>query len=144
MSILNATIAHAPVLAAMHAQAFPEDPWSEAAFISLLAQPGMTALIDERGGFLLLRTILDEAEIITIGVTHPRQGIATRLLQTALACTIATKIHLEAAESNTAALALYTRLGFTPSGRRPAYYPNGTAALTMTLTISPKHRPTTN
>ncbi len=138
MAILQAGPAYAAPLAALHAQAFPEDPWSEASFATLLAQPGMLAYLDDRGGFLLLRAILDEAEIITIGTIHPRQGIGRALMQTGIAYAAANqihKIHLEVAEDNTPARALYAALGFTQTGRRKAYYSNGTAALTLSLTL---------
>jgi ribosomal-protein-alanine N-acetyltransferase len=122
----------------MHAIAFPEDPWSEASLATLLAQPGMHGFIHPQGGFLLLRAILDEAEIITLGAITPRQGIGRALLQAGLTFATAhgiAKIHLEVASPNAAARALYAALGFTPSGRRKAYYPDGSDALTLTLDL---------
>ena len=77
--------AYAAVFAALHVKAFPHDPWNEASFATLLAQPGMHGFLDERGGFLLLRIVLDEAEIITIGAAPRRQGIATALMAQAIA-----------------------------------------------------------
>jgi ribosomal-protein-alanine N-acetyltransferase len=133
--------AHAAILALLHAATFPEDPWTTASFATLLEQPGMFACIDERGGFLLLRIIADEAEIITLGATTKRLGIGRTLLETAIAQTRAAgakKLHLEVAEQNTAARALYASAGFTQTGRRPAYYPDGSAALTLCLAIQPK------
>jgi ribosomal-protein-alanine N-acetyltransferase len=134
MRIIQAGLAHAQALAAMHGLVFPDDAWDAEAFAELLELPGMLALIDEHGGFLLLRTVLDEAEVITLGVIHPRRGIATHLLQAALERTGAVQIHLEVAENNAPALALYARFGFTRTGRRKAYYHDGTDALTLTLT----------
>jgi len=135
MKIIQAGLAHAQALAVMHEAVFPDDPWDTEAFASLLALPGTLALIDEQGGFLLLHEVLDEAEIITLGVLHRRRGIATHLLQAALDRSQATKIHLEVAEDNTPALALYTRFGFAQSGRRKAYYHDGGDALTLTLCL---------
>jgi ribosomal-protein-alanine N-acetyltransferase len=134
MRIIEAGIAHAAALARMHGEAFPADPWDTASFMALLRQPGMLGLIDEAGGFLLLRVVADEAEVITLGVVRPRQGIATHLLQAALdrAKGVA-RVHLEVAEGNAAALALYERFGFTRVGVRKGYYPDGGAALTLTL-----------
>jgi len=128
----------APVFAALHAQAFPHEPWDEASFATMLAQPGMHGFLDERGGFLLLRIVMDEAEIITIGVATPRQGIATALLAQGIAAARAAgvqKIHLEVAEDNTPARALYAAQNFTQTGRRKAYYANGAAALTLALDL---------
>jgi ribosomal-protein-alanine N-acetyltransferase len=130
--------AYAPVFAALHAQAFPHEPWDEASFATMLAQPGMLGFLDERGGFLLLRIVLDEAEIITIGVIPRRQGIATALMMQGIAAARAAgvaKIHLEVAEDNSSARALYARLGFTLTGRRKAYYATGADALTLALDL---------
>jgi len=136
--MIQAGPAHAPLLAALHAAAFPDDPWDEATFATLLEDPHITTLIDERGGFLVLRQILDEAEIITIGATARRQGIGRALIEAALARPGLRVLHLEVAATNAPALALYTALGFTPTGRRRAYYNDGTDALTMSRTPSDK------
>lgn len=136
--MIEAGIAHAPALATLHKTAFPSDPWDAQSFVTLLSQPGMLALIDERGGFILLRMVVDEAEIITIGVTTPRLGLGRALAQAALthaARNHITKIHLEVAAGNTAARALYAALGFTQTGTRRAYYPDGSDALTLTLNL---------
>ncbi len=137
--LIEAGIAHAPALAALHAVAFAEDPWDAASFTALLGQKGTLALIDERGGFLLLRTVLDEAEILTIGVMARRQGIGLRLMQAGIAHVAGhgvVKIHLEVAAGNVAAIRLYERVGFVQTGRRKAYYPDGGDALTMTLDVA--------
>lgn len=136
--IFAASPAHAEVLAAMHVVAFPTDPWSADAFTTLLTQPGVSGLIDPRGGFLLLRAILDEAEILTLGVTAPRQGIGRALLADAIARAAATGVqtlHLEVAAGNDAARALYASFGFQETGRRPAYYADGGDALTLSRSL---------
>lgn len=130
--------AYAPVFAALHEKAFPHEPWDEASFATMLAQPGMHGFISERGGFLLLRIVLDEAEIITIGVILLRQGIATELMAQAIAACRAAgvqKIHLEVAENNAAARAFYAAQKFVQTGRRKAYYADGAAALTLALDL---------
>jgi ribosomal-protein-alanine N-acetyltransferase len=130
--------AYAAVFAVLHAQAFPHDPWNEASFATLLAQPGMHGFLDERGGFLLLRIVLDEAEIITIGAATRRQGIATALMAQAIATARTAgvrKIHLEVAEDNLPARALYAAHNFIETGCRKAYYPNGANALTLALDL---------
>ena len=137
--MISAGLAHAGLLAAMHEQAFPRDPWDAASFAAVLAMPGVAGLIDERGGFLLLRMVLDEAEILTIGVTAPRQGIGLALMREGLRLAAiggVREMHLEVAAANAAARALYTRLGFTQIGLRRAYYPDGGDALTLHLVLA--------
>lgn len=139
MSMVLAGPAYAAALAEMHLAAFPDDPWSEADFAALLAQTGMAAFVDARGGFLLLRVVADEAEVITLGAVARRQGIGRALLQGALEYARArgvVRIFLEVAEGNAAALGLYAAFGFVSMGRRRGYYPDGGDALTMGLAIS--------
>lgn len=129
---------HATVLALMHAKAFPHDPWDAASLATLLGQPGVLGLVDERGGFLLLRIVLDEADVLTIGVTEPRQGVGEALMREGLAQAAARGarvVHLEVAEDNAAARALYAKLGFEQVGRRRAYYPDGGDALALRLNM---------
>ena len=73
-------------LARLHALCFDEAPrpWTEAEFVELLAQPGVTLTTDagENRGFLLGRCAAAEAEILTL-CTHPghrKQGLALSLI----------------------------------------------------------------
>ncbi|HUM08446.1 MAG TPA: GNAT family N-acetyltransferase [Acidocella sp.] len=137
--MIRAGLAHAPLLAAMHAEAFPRDPWDADSFATLLGMPGVIGIIDERGGFLLLRIVLDEAEILTIGVTAPRQGMGQELMREGLALAAAQgvrEMHLEVAATNAPARALYAKLRFTQVGLRKAYYPDGDDALTLRLVLA--------
>jgi ribosomal-protein-alanine N-acetyltransferase len=87
-------------------------------------------LLDRNGELLAVlqwRDLGKEAEILDVAVPekHRRQGHAFRLLSEFLI--FAGKrglldLFLEVRESNTAAIALYRKLGFAPSGRRPNYY----------------------
>jgi ribosomal-protein-alanine N-acetyltransferase len=123
-------------MAAIHATAFPSDPWNEQSFAQLLSQPGVAGFIDERGGLVMIRCAADEAEILTIGVAHPQLGIGTALMQTAIAHAQnqdAATLHLEVAAANTAAGALYKKLGFKQTGRRRNYYGAGADALILSL-----------
>jgi len=133
------TDAYLPVLAALHAACFPEEPWSETALRTVLGSAGMYGFIDERGGFLLLRVVLDEAEIISIGATARRQGVASALLTRGVDEARArgvSAIYLEVAAQNTAAQALYARFGFEKVGLRKRYYENGADALTLRLGLA--------
>lgn len=129
-------------LAALHAEAF-DAPWSAEAFAGLLAQPGMILETDP-SGFILVRVVVDEAEILTLAVrpSARRQGIGGRLVTAAAArarAAGAERLFLEAAEDNRAARALYAGSGFTFSGRRRGYYAreDGPAvdAVLMTLAL---------
>lgn len=78
-------------------------------------------------GFVGLWFMVDEAHIITIAVRESlrQQGIGERLLISAIDQALEEKaesITLEVRASNTAALALYEKYGFTKVGVRPGYY----------------------
>lgn len=125
MTPLTASDELAQGLAALHAEAF-DTPWSASAFADLLAQAGV-ALEGEAGGFILIRTVADEAEILTLAVrpSARRQGLGARLVRAATdraAASGAARLFLEVAEDNVPARALYGALGFEPAGRRPRYY----------------------
>ena len=112
-------------LAGLHAAAFPA-PWDATALAGLLTQAGVFA-VEQPDGFILLRTVADEAEILTLAVRPEarRRGLGARLVReggTAAAARGAARLFLEVADDNTAALALYARAGFAGTGRRPGYY----------------------
>jgi ribosomal-protein-alanine N-acetyltransferase len=119
------TAATATRLADLHAAAFPA-PWDAAAFAALLDQSGVLA-IEAPGGFILIRTVADEAEILTLAVepVARRRGLGARLVRDGAAAAAAggaARLFLEVADDNPAALALYARAGFLEAGRRPGYY----------------------
>lgn len=140
--IEEATSAHAAALAAIHAAAFPpRDAWGEDAIALQLALPGAFGLIDERGGMLLGRITVDEAEVLTLAVAplERRQGIATGLLRATTERVRAhggTAMFLEVAIGNAAALALYHREGFIEVGRRRHYYSDSSDALVLRMNLS--------
>ncbi|WP_328702944.1 GNAT family N-acetyltransferase [Arenibaculum pallidiluteum] len=121
----------ADLLAAMQAEAFPEDRWPALGFMTLMAHPGTTAFLAETAegpaGFALVRCVADEAEVITLGVrpAFRRRGIAGALLDAMVAKAAssgARSLFLEVAEDNEAGRALYAAYGFAMVGRRPGYY----------------------
>lgn len=137
------TAATAARLADLHAAAFPA-PWDAAAFEALLDQSGVLA-IEAPGGFILIRTVADEAEILTLAVdpVARRRGLGARLVRDGAAAAAAggaARLFLEVADDNTAALAVYARAGFLEAGRRPGYYarPDGRPrdALILALNLS--------
>ncbi len=119
--------AAAAALARLHAEAFAS-PWSAEALIALLRSPGVAGFVEDAfGGFALMRTAADEAEILTLAVvpSRRRSGLARALLSAAAAAAAddgAGRLFLEVADDNQPALALYASEGFTVAGRRPNYY----------------------
>ena len=78
-------------------------------------------------GFVLVRIVVDEMEILNLAVEPParRKGIASRLLSDAIDGgreLAATRAYLEVRESNSAAKAFYSLHGFTQTARRKSYY----------------------
>ena len=112
-------------LAEIHRTAFVE-PWSIQSLHDLLAAPGTFAIAEE-DGFILVRAIAEEAEILTLAVKPDGRGRGTgrALVQAAAghAHTLgAGRLFLEVAENNVAACRLYAELGFEVVGRRTGYY----------------------
>jgi [ribosomal protein S18]-alanine N-acetyltransferase len=121
----------AAILAALHGECFPDDPWDEQAVGEVLAMPGAFGFlaVAEDGapsGFLIALAVAGSCEILALGVRSAwrRKGVAGALLKRLLAAVagITPVVLLEVAEDNDAALALYTAAGFARIGRRPDYY----------------------
>lgn len=134
---------HALTLYNIHLQTF-DMPWTVDAFDVLLNDPACSGWLslDQNGvtGFLLIRTIIDQSEIMSLAVLprFRRQGIAQNLVKTYLDHLNENNIHesfLEVDVNNEAAISLYSGLGFKKIGLRPDYYdhPDGskTSALLM-------------
>jgi len=103
--------------------------WSQDGILGSV-ESGM-ALVAERDGhavgFLIGRAVAGEFEILNMAVAraHRRRGIAGRLVGEAIIWSSkagAMQAHLEVRASNEAAISLYVRHGFRPSGRRERYY----------------------
>jgi ribosomal-protein-alanine N-acetyltransferase len=84
-------------------------------------------------GFILVRIVADEAEVLTFCVAEGvrRGGLGSALLEEA--CNIVQRrggvqIFLEVSQDNLAALTLYRKCGFAEVGRRAAYYRQGSLA----------------
>jgi ribosomal-protein-alanine N-acetyltransferase len=117
------------------------DPWSRQLLADELEGPqhdriwfvAEAASVVGFGGVLL---IADEAHIMNLVVSprSRRQGIASQLLAGLLLAAGdrgAIDATLEVRASNTAAVELYHRFGFTAAGRRRRYYPNDEDAIIM-------------
>lgn len=142
-SVEPAGVAHAAAMGAIHRMAFPlDDAWGRDAIALQLALPGVFGWLDPHGGMIIARIAADEVEVLTLAVIPKvrRQGIATRLLNTAMthACGRGARTaFLEVSVDNAAAQALYERANFTPAGRRPRYYSDGADALVLRRTLMP-------
>ncbi|MDD9716984.1 ribosomal protein S18-alanine N-acetyltransferase [Dinoroseobacter sp. PD6] len=114
-------------MATLHAACFTTPrPWSEAEITETLARPG-SFTITAPHGFALAQVAGPEAELLTLAVAPAarRQGIACALMARFHATARARgaqEAFLEVAADNTAARALYARLGYAQAGRRKGYY----------------------
>ena len=126
-------------------QAYLDSPWSRAVLIDTLKNPHTVMLVAEDGGGVIgygsYSKALDEAQInnICVDIKARRKGAGGRILE---ALEIAaqkagcTKLLLEAACDNAAAIGLYKKFGYTELYVRPKYY-NGTKdAIVMSKVIS--------
>ena len=133
----------------IEADLFP-DPWSVEAFWSELAHVPDTRLFivaEEDGavvGYGGLVATAGTADVQTLAVARDMQGtgLGARLLDTLLTearTRQAREVLLEVRAENTAAQALYARVGFERIGIRRGYYrPGGTDALVLRLRLRPE------
>lgn len=117
----------------LHRACFPDKPWSAQDFADL--KKSGCDIIASQNGFIVWRTVVDEAEIITIGVRPEarKNGIATAMLtlvENDLKKRGVKKIFLEVAENNVPAKKLYEQNGFIQISIRPKYY-DGIDAILM-------------
>lgn len=127
------------VMATIHATGFDRG-WSAETFADLLTQPGVMSLAVPEG-FILIRVVADEAEVLTLAVRpeargQGRGGRLTREAAAAAGAAGARRLFLEVAEDNGAARALYRRMGFEAIGRRPRYYARDGAPSVDALLLS--------
>jgi [ribosomal protein S18]-alanine N-acetyltransferase len=106
------------------------EAWTSAQCLSTLALPGSQLLIARQQGrivgFALSRWVVDEEELLLIGVLQSarRSGVGRALL-----AMLVSKAHeqnrvtifLEVRDDNTAQ-SFYREIGFVPTGRRNGYY----------------------
>ncbi|MDR1826506.1 MAG: GNAT family N-acetyltransferase [Rickettsiales bacterium] len=111
--------------AEMHAECFPNKPWTVQDFEGLEKSGARIVASDD--GFIVWRVVGDDAEIITIGVrpNARRRGVAIAMIaamEKELSKKGVSKIFLEVAVDNIAAIKLYEKNAFVRVGRRPKYY----------------------
>lgn len=122
------------------------EAWSAAQCMAALSIPGSQLLLAHRHetvvGFAISRWVLDEEELMMIGVDpqFQRAGIATKLLQRMLV--LAQQAHRDSlfleVRSNNTAISFYETFGFERIGRRKNYYlsQNGVSIDAVTMKIS--------
>jgi ribosomal-protein-alanine N-acetyltransferase len=128
-------------------QAVQAYPWSRGNFTDALIY-GYICRVDEHGGeirgYAILMPVLQEAELLNIGVTagHQRKGLGRAMLLEMLDVACARnilRVFLEVRPSNAAALALYRSAGFSEMGMRRGYYQNASGsedAITMACKLT--------
>ena len=117
-------------LAEIHKTAFSPG-WSAddfASHIDLTSDDVLGVVEDgEIHGFVITRTAVDQAEILTIVVApeHLRKGLGQSLLRQAETCALergADVMFLDVAADNPAAIRLYAKNHYHQCGTRPRYY----------------------
>lgn len=120
-------------LSNLHKKCFPNKPWSADDFRDL--KNSGCEIIMSQNGFIVYRIVVDEAEIITIGVNPDfrRNGIASAMIgiiEKTIKNQGVKKLFLEVALNNIPAQKLYENCGFLTVGLRPKYY-DGVDAILM-------------
>ncbi len=119
-------------LARIHARCF-DDPWSAGIVLRVLETAGAFGLAGRVGrsdglaGFALGRVVVDECELLSLGVAPDRRrhGLGAALLDAAMAWASGLGVRgffLEVGEFNRAARRLYESRGLEPVSRRRDYY----------------------
>lgn len=121
-------------------------PWTGRHFLDEIDSPcsfPVVAVTPDRlvAGYLCLKQVLDEAEILDVAVNPELRGRGVGVLQVEEALAFcrekrALSVCLEVRAGNGAAIALYLRLGFRQVGLRKRYYHDGEDALLMTYTFT--------
>jgi ribosomal-protein-alanine N-acetyltransferase len=111
-------------------------PWTRGNFSDAQAH-GNECWVEVRDdaivGYAILRHVLDEAELLTIGVAaeSQRKGVGRGLLNGLIRMSrdsMLRRLFLEVRRSNHAAIALYRAAGFAEVGIRKEYYRNAEGA----------------
>lgn len=126
-------------MAAVHALAMTVPaPWSEVDFHELVAAKSTFVVSGGKAGFALGRIILDEVELLTLAVLPTEQGkghgrALLAAFETEAMHRGGRELHLEVAETNDIARALYASAGWGEVGRRKAYYKGDNARIDAIL-----------
>lgn len=154
MSVRLAVPVDVEAVAALEAEAFPQDAWPAGYLAEAIAGRlhGVVVHVAELEspadgdgarrvvGHAVTSVVYEIAELQRIAVTPRlrRRGVAGDLLAAVLADAGgkgAERLLLEVRETNTGALAFYERAGFVEIDRRPRYYRDGTTAIILQLSL---------
>lgn len=111
-----------------------------------VTDPGRCCLVALLGGstvgYAAARTAADAADLLRVGVApaHRRGGVGSALVEAVIESARSagcTRLLLEVARGNAAAVATYGRLGFEVIATRPRYYAAGEDALVMARSLLP-------
>lgn len=128
-------------------QAVQAYPWSRGNFVDAVSHGYICRVAeacDEIRGYAILMPVLQEAELLNIGVAAAQQrkglGRAMLLEMLEVACgKNMLRVFLEVRSSNAAAIALYRSAGFNEIGVRHGYYQNANGsedAITMACDLT--------
>lgn len=138
--IREAALADLAALTDLESACFAGDAWSPALIESELLGETRSVLLacDETGviGYCSMRIVDGVADLQRIAVQPAarRQGLGRELVGELVGRAAglgATRMLLEVAASNEAAIGLYESFGFEPISRRHDYYPDGADAVVM-------------
>ena len=120
------------------------EAWTERQCAGILLLSGVWLTLARVGGrpagFALNRVVVDEAELLLLGVrpSYRRAGVGRALLMASVTASEgrgAVRMHLEVRDGNPAML-VYSRAGFRQSGRRKQYYFGSAGRSFDALTLS--------
>ena len=118
------------------------DPWSKEAVLESAESGVLFLLYEEKGeilGYAGMQIVLDEGYVTNVAVNrnHRKKGIGNTLVKGLISAARERElsfVSLEVRPSNTAAISLYSKLGFAEVGRRKNFYSHPTEdGLIMTL-----------
>jgi len=119
---------------------FGREAWTETLVGAAIEDDHRTVLIDDLEAYGVAAVAGDVADLERIAVmpSRRRQGVARQLLDALCAAARAqgaTRMLLEVADDNEAALGFYEAYGFTSISRRAGYYRGGIDAIVMQLEL---------
>lgn len=127
-------------IAAVELACFGSEAWSESLVRDEITGERHTVLVDDQDAYGAISVAGDVADLDRIAVmpSRRRHGVARALLDALRAAAHAqgaSRMLLEVAADNAAAIAFYEASGFTMISRRHGYYRDGTDAIVMQLDL---------